>query len=59
LGADLDGNNGAAFEVAEIAIYYLTLTNEEAKGMSDYFVSKSHQRFLQFNGTQWMRVGGA
>jgi hypothetical protein len=56
IGADLEGNNGARFDLESWALYTATLTSDELQQLAQYFSSKSHTKYAQFSGTQWMRA---
>jgi len=58
VGADLNGNNGARFDMAEVVLYTSTLTSDEIEKLLQYFSSKPRNKFAQFNGSQWMRQMG-
>jgi len=59
VGADLNGNNGARFDLAEVVLYTSTLTSDEIERLLQYFSSKPRNKFVQFNGSQWMRQMGS
>jgi hypothetical protein len=59
VGADLTGDNGARFDLAEVVLYPSTLTSDEIKNLLQYFSTQPRTKFIQFNGAQWMRNRGS
>lgn len=57
MGADMDGKNGATFDVAEVMKYGTTLTSSDVKQLLEYFSNKKRKQIVQFNGKQWLRQG--
>jgi hypothetical protein len=56
IGADLDGNNGGAFDLSELAVYSNTLPNEAASNLQKYFAELPNTHYVEFGGNQWMRI---
>lgn len=57
VGADLEGNNGAAFDMQQLALYTVTQPDVALTQLNQYFRSKEAGGFVKFSGQQWMRVG--
>jgi hypothetical protein len=57
MGADMDGKNGAAFDVAEVMKYGTTLNSGDVKQLLEYFSNSERKQLIQFNGKQWLRQG--
>jgi hypothetical protein len=56
MGADLNGNNGARFDLFEIVVYVATLTTSETEKLKEkYFKDRTVTSYVQFSGTQWLR----
>ncbi|MEW6616685.1 MAG: hypothetical protein AB1401_14620 [Thermodesulfobacteriota bacterium] len=59
IGADLNGDNGASFEMGTMMIFRTTMMSSQidvlTKMILNYYQS-SKRHFLSFNGNQWMRV---
>ena len=58
IGADLNGQNGARFDMAESMLFSTTLTSDEFKGLLEYMRNKTSKQYVQFNGSQWLRSRG-
>jgi hypothetical protein len=56
IGADLAGNNGAAFDLSELAVYSMTIATSDRNKLSRYFTNQKLDKYVQFNGAQWMRI---
>jgi hypothetical protein len=56
MGADLSGNNGAAFDLAELQIYGGTVVGAKAKELCEYFEKQPLNTYGAFAANQWMRV---
>ncbi len=54
-GADLNGQNGAAFDFVANAIYTMTLTSTEKNACANYYARREMERCAVFNGSTWMR----
>ena len=60
MGANLNGQDGARFDLFEVAIYGATLTTSEVDKLPDqYFKERTVTSFVSFSGTQWMRFNQA
>lgn len=55
LGADLNGENGGVFDLAEFVIYGLTLNDDERKGMTNHYKDKTIEKWVSFSGNQWLK----
>jgi len=58
IGADLNGQNGARFDMAESILSSLTLTSDEFKGLLENIRNKARKQYVEFNGSQWLRSRG-
>jgi len=56
IGADLRGENGAAFDLVEIGSYSLTLTKGKIKRLAKLYKKAPVSKYVNFNGAQWMRI---
>lgn len=60
MGANLNGQDGARFDLFEVAVYAATLTTSEVEKLRDqYFKERTVTSFVSFSGTQWMSVNAA
>jgi len=60
MGSDLSGENGSAVDVGELMIYGFTVNALEIKDhIRPYLLSKKDKRYVEFQGTQWLRVADA
>ena len=55
LGADINGRDGATFDLSEMFIYSSTLTTEEQAKLLDYVRTKRRTHYVEFSGDQWMQ----
>jgi hypothetical protein len=58
LGADLNGENGARFDMYEVVAYTSTLTTSETQRLLTYFSKHRPQQFVSFDKHQWTRFRG-
>lgn len=58
IGANIEGQNRARFDSVETVLYSITLTTLEVEGLIKYFSSQPRTKYIQFSGTQWMRLKG-
>lgn len=56
IGSDLNGNDGASFDLYELAIYGATLTDEQIAQLVEYFIKRPRTNYVAFDGNQWMRL---
>ena len=58
LGADLNGSDGASFDIRDLAVYTATFTTENLETLAGYFDSRRAEDipYVEFGGKQWMRV---
>ncbi|MCI0616783.1 LamG domain-containing protein [bacterium] len=56
IGSDLNGNDGASFDLYELAVYGATLTDEQIAKLAEYFIKRPRTNYVAFNGNQWMRL---
>lgn len=59
IGADLNGENGAAFAIEEFIVRNVTASNRVIEGITKYFAEEPHTSHIQGNGSQWMRFSDA
>ena len=59
LGADLDGKDGASFDLAELMVFVNTLPAIDEQNLERYFRERIRTKIVQFKGIQWMRVSKA
>jgi hypothetical protein len=59
VGADLNGQNCASFDMVRLIVLSTTMTTFQAaelkKSMDDYVLASPHYAFIEYNGKQWMR----
>jgi len=57
LGADLDGSNGACFDLRDWAAYSSTFATEDLKAIAEYFESRKADEipYIEFDGNRWFR----
>jgi hypothetical protein len=59
IGADLSGDNGAAFDLSEAFVYSMTASRRHMADTNVYMHNKDRNKYVEFNGTSWMRVADA
>lgn len=57
VGADLSGKSCGFFDLAEVAVYGLTIRPDDAQRLSEHFHAKSKVSYVEFRGGHWMRRG--
>jgi hypothetical protein len=59
VGADLNGENCASFDMVRLMVLSTTMTTPQAielkKTMDEYVYANPHSAFIEYNGKQWMR----
>jgi len=58
IGADLNGQNGAKFDLAESVLLSQTLTSHELKDLLQHFADNKQRQCVRFSGSQWLRNQG-
>lgn len=56
IGSDLNGNDGASFDLYELAVYGATLTEVQIAQLAEYFIKRPRTNYVAFDGNQWMRL---
>jgi len=56
IGADLNGTDGAWFDIAEKLVLSETVIPQKLTAMKEYFDGRPHNVYLEFRGNQWMQI---